>query len=97
MFQPLGAQTPASKILPINSFGTGSGFSRLIDRAVRMISNRSAVLGAASLPDSIRLIVPGFPQYLIMRLDRRPRTGKNYKTSIHSRLANLTRHIRNGK
>ena len=36
----LGAHTPASKIFRISSFGTGSGFSRRIDRVVRMISNR---------------------------------------------------------
>src|SRR6266851_6527375 len=48
IFPPLGAQTPASRIFRINSFGTGSGLSRRIDRVVRMISNRSAVFGAAS-------------------------------------------------
>src|SRR6516162_7472542 len=51
IFPPLGAQTPASRILRINSFGTGSGFSRRIERVVRMISNRSALwlsLGMAS-------------------------------------------------
>jgi hypothetical protein len=47
MFPPLGAHTPTSRIFRINSFGTGSGFSRRIDRVVRMISNRSAVFGAA--------------------------------------------------
>jgi hypothetical protein len=41
MFPPLGAHTPASNTLRINSFGTGSGFNRRIDRVVRMISNRS--------------------------------------------------------
>jgi len=45
MFPPFGAQTPASRIFRISSFGTGSGFSRRIDRVVRMISNRSAVSG----------------------------------------------------
>ena len=44
----LGAHTPASKIFRISSFGTGSGFSRRIDRVVRMISNRSVVSEAAS-------------------------------------------------
>src|ERR1700748_3296736 len=48
IFPPLGAQTPASRILRISSFGTGSGFSHRIDRADRMISNRSAVFGVAS-------------------------------------------------
>src|SRR6202023_1158303 len=43
IFPPLGAHTPASRILRISSFGTGSGFSRLIDRVVRMIS--TAVFG----------------------------------------------------
>src|SRR5215472_11039510 len=43
MFPPLGAQTPASRILRISSFGTGSGLSRRIDRVVRMISNRSVL------------------------------------------------------
>jgi hypothetical protein len=38
MFPPLGAQTPASRILRISAFGTGSDFSRPIDRVVRMIS-----------------------------------------------------------
>jgi hypothetical protein len=41
IFPRLGAQTPASRILRINSFGTGSGFNRRIDRVVSMISNRS--------------------------------------------------------
>src|SRR2546430_1437532 len=31
-FPPLGAHTPASSILRISSFGTGSGFSRRIER-----------------------------------------------------------------
>src|SRR6266480_537378 len=48
MFPPLGAQTPASRIFWISSFGTGSGFSRRIDRVVRIISNRSAVFIVAS-------------------------------------------------
>jgi hypothetical protein len=51
MFPPLGAQTPASRILLTSSFGTGSGFSRRIDRVVLMISNRSGPwlsLGMAS-------------------------------------------------
>ena len=42
------AQTPASGIFRIKSFGTGSGFSRRIERVVLMISNRSMVLGSAS-------------------------------------------------
>src|SRR6516225_8761152 len=41
---PLGAQTPASRISRISSLGTGSDFSRRIDRVVRMISNKSGVL-----------------------------------------------------
>src|SRR5215469_7664216 len=48
MFPPLGAQVPASKILRISSLGTGSRFSRRIDRVERMISNRSLVFGVAS-------------------------------------------------
>ncbi len=32
-----------------NAFGTGSGFSRRIDRVVRMISNRSVVVEAGVL------------------------------------------------
>jgi hypothetical protein len=36
MFRPLGAHTPASRIFRINSFGTGSGFSRRIERVVLM-------------------------------------------------------------
>jgi hypothetical protein len=48
MFPPLGAHTPASTILRIRSFGTGSGFSRRIDRVVLMISNRSVVFAVAS-------------------------------------------------
>jgi hypothetical protein len=43
IFPPLGAHTPAARILRISSFGTGSAFSRRIDRVVRMISNRSAM------------------------------------------------------
>src|SRR5499427_8202552 len=41
IFPPLGAHTPTSRIFLISSFGTGSGFSRRIDRVVLMISNRS--------------------------------------------------------
>src|SRR5215471_15814442 len=48
IFPPLGAQTPASRIFRINSFGTGSDFSRRIDRVVRMISNRSVVIAVFS-------------------------------------------------
>src|ERR1700748_3367824 len=48
IFPPLGAQTPASRILRISSFGTGSGFSRRIERVVLMISNRLAVFEGAS-------------------------------------------------
>jgi len=43
MFPPLGAHTPASRILRISSFGTGSGLSRRIERVVLMISNRSVL------------------------------------------------------
>ena len=48
IFPPLGAQTPASRIFRISSFGTGSGFSRRIDRVVLMISNRSVAPGISS-------------------------------------------------
>jgi hypothetical protein len=41
MLPPDGAAVPASRILRINSGGTGSGFSRRIDLVVAMISNRS--------------------------------------------------------
>src|ERR1700758_2465354 len=47
IFPPLGAQTPASRIFRMRSFGTGSGFSRRIDRVVRMISNRSALFAVS--------------------------------------------------
>src|SRR5215472_2923488 len=43
MLPPDDADTPASRILRINSAGTGSGFKRRIDRVVAMISNRSGV------------------------------------------------------
>ena len=48
MLPPLGAQTPASRIFRIKSFGTGSGFNRRIEGVVLMISNRSTVFGGAS-------------------------------------------------
>src|SRR3954452_7170100 len=48
MFPPLGAQTPASRILRVNSGGTEVGFNRRIDRVVRMTWKRSAVIGACS-------------------------------------------------
>jgi cytochrome c len=48
MLPPLGAQTPASRIFRISSFGTGSGFSRRIDRVVRRIPNRSAAFANSS-------------------------------------------------
>src|SRR5215469_2688365 len=38
MFPPLGAQTPASRILWISSFGTGAGFNRRIDPYVYKFS-----------------------------------------------------------
>src|SRR5215472_14539624 len=54
IFPPLGAQTPASRIFRIKLFGTGSGFSRRIERVVLMISNRSAVFAVASgIPCSV--------------------------------------------
>src|SRR5215831_14499679 len=43
IFPPLGAQTPASRIFLISSFGTGSGLSRRIERVVLMISNSSVL------------------------------------------------------
>lgn len=49
MFPPLGAQTPASRILRISSFGTGSGLSRRIERVVRMISNGSGSTASSDL------------------------------------------------
>src|SRR6202043_3831172 len=55
IFPPLGAHTPASRIFRISSFGTGSGFSRHIDRVVRMISNvqgRFAAIGSWTAPAS---------------------------------------------
>src|SRR5215471_19210937 len=48
IFPPLGAQTPASRIFRIKSFGTGSGFNLRIERVVFMISNRSVVLAVSS-------------------------------------------------
>src|SRR5436190_2116728 len=45
---PLGAQTPASRIFRISASGTGSGFSRRIERVVRMISKRSVVPATSS-------------------------------------------------
>jgi hypothetical protein len=38
MLPPLAAETPASRICRISALGTGSGFSRRIDRVVCMIS-----------------------------------------------------------
>jgi hypothetical protein len=43
MLPPDGADTPASRIFPISGPGTGSGFSRRIDRVVLMISNRFGI------------------------------------------------------
>src|SRR5215472_34085 len=43
IFPPLGAQTPASRIFLISSFGTGSGLSRRIERVVLIISNSSVL------------------------------------------------------
>src|SRR6516164_4636940 len=50
MLPPDGAATPASRILRISSSGTGSGFSRRIDRVVVMISKRSRV--SSGMPSS---------------------------------------------
>src|SRR6266481_1085408 len=56
-----GADTPASRIFRINSAGTGSGFSRRIDRVVAIISNRFAV-SSGMIPSrpSVRLHIPGY-------------------------------------
>ena len=65
MFPPLGAQTPASRILRISSFDTGSGFSRRIDRVVLMISKRSvghcnaSLLVLAQRRDAIPYVLSG--------------------------------------
>jgi hypothetical protein len=48
MLPPPGAHAPASRILLISSFGTGSGFNRRIEQVVRMISNRSYAFRTAS-------------------------------------------------
>src|SRR6516165_7010196 len=53
MLPPLGAQTPASRIFRINSFGTESGFNRRIDRVVLMISNRSLLLVCSGMMSSL--------------------------------------------
>ena len=49
IFPPLGAQTPASRILRINSFGTRSRFSRRIDlgvpRCTQLLSFRKHAAG----------------------------------------------------
>src|SRR6266481_7391232 len=61
MLPPDGADTPASRIFRINSAGTGSGFSRRIDRVVAMISNRFAVSsGMTPSRPSVRLHIPGY-------------------------------------
>ena len=60
IFPPLGAQTPASRIFRISSFGTGSGFIRRIDRVVRMISNTSAVFANSSGMISSRLLASAY-------------------------------------
>src|ERR1700746_3120679 len=63
MLPPLGAQTPASRILRISSFGTGSGFSRRIDRVVRIISNRSVLWFSLGMASSLtRLAQPSFDE-----------------------------------
>ena len=60
---PEGAQTPASSIFRISFAGTGSGFSRCIDRVVAMISNRSGfcsgIASSRGQTSSTRTI--GFP------------------------------------
>src|SRR5258707_8129376 len=43
MLLPDGAATLASRIFRISGAGTGSGFSRRIDRVVAMISNRFGI------------------------------------------------------
>jgi hypothetical protein len=53
MLPPLGAQTPASSIRRSKASGTGSGFSRRIDRVVRMISNSSAVMVSSGIASSV--------------------------------------------
>src|SRR5215471_5338364 len=53
IFPPLGAHTPASRIFRISSFGTGSGFSRRIERVVLMISNRSVVWFSFGMASSL--------------------------------------------
>src|SRR5689334_19324183 len=55
MLPPLGAQVPASRTFRISSRDTGSGFSRRIDRVVRIISNRSALSVAPGVGCSVIL------------------------------------------
>src|SRR4029079_18390257 len=47
---PLGAHTPAWRILRSSAAGTGSGFSRRMARVVWMISKRSVFSGMLVLP-----------------------------------------------
>src|SRR5215472_2950805 len=71
MFPPLGAQTPASRILRISSFGTGSGFNRRIDRVVRMISNRSeAWISWHGVLAGAQLVQPRLSDEIAQRKDR---------------------------
>src|SRR5258708_29018468 len=46
VFPPLAAPSPAWRIFWISSSGTGSGFSRRMDRVVVMISNTSSILSS---------------------------------------------------
>src|SRR5712671_3329342 len=48
---PFAAKVPASSTCLSSAAGTGSGFSRRMDRVVRMISNRSCPSGAMSAID----------------------------------------------
>ena len=59
---------PASRILRISSFGTGSGFNRRIERVVLMSSNRSAVFGAV-LGVACSVINPLGWQIAALRID----------------------------
>src|SRR5258707_8104515 len=54
MLPPEGAAVPASRILLISASGTGSGFSRRIERVVWMISNSP---GSSELASDIGFVL----------------------------------------
>src|SRR6185437_17182099 len=81
---PLAAKVPACSTWFSNAFGTGSGFSRRMDRVVRMISNRSCPSGAMSVIDNLL--------FAAVHCDRLGRPGSLERISLFADTAQQDQH-----